>query len=232
MVIFLAGGTVLAQPKFSDPNVQPREAKNFTAIKVSGAFDVYITQSEEEALAVSAAEQKYLSQVKTEVKDGVLRIWYDAGSLKSWNTGKMKLKAYISFKDISRLQVGGACDVYVQGKIKLDNLKIDASGASDIKEGAWEIGKLSVDMSGASDVKMSGTVGKISVEASGASDFSGYNLVADYGDFKASGASDIQITVVKEFSAEASGSSDIRYKGSGMIKDVKTSGSSSISRRS
>ena len=46
----------------------------------------------------------------------------------------------------------------------------------------------------------------------------------------ASGASDIKITVNKELSAHASGASDVRYKGNGVIRDLKSSGSSSVSK--
>jgi hypothetical protein len=47
---------------------------------------------------------------------------------------------------------------------------------------------------------------------------------------KASGASDIKITVNKELSAQASGASDVRYKGERIIRDLKTSRSSSVSK--
>ncbi len=223
---------VIAQLTISDANAEPRAVTTFNAIKVSHAFDVYLVQGTEEGLAVSAADKKYLSYIKTESKDGVLKVWYDGGSLRNSNTGKMKLKVYISFSDISKLEVSGACDVYVKSVIKLDNLKLKLSGASDIREGTWHIGKLGVDMSGASDIVMRGTVGQLDINASGASDFSGYGLQVDYGNFNVSGVSDIKITVNKEFSAQASGNSDIKYKGQGVIRSVKTSGSSSITKRS
>jgi hypothetical protein len=79
---------------------------------------------------------------------------------------------------------------------------------------------------------LTGSVGQLNVEASGASDFKGFDLAVDFCTAKASGASDIKITVNKELSAEASGASDVRYKGSGLIRDIKTSGASSISKRS
>ncbi len=223
---------IMAQLTISDENAEPRAVAAFNAIKISHAFDVYLVQGEEEGLAVSAADKKHLSSIKTESKDGVLKVWYDDGSSRNSPTGKMKLKVYISFKTISKLEVSGACDVYVKSVIKLDDLKLKLSGASDIRQGTWHIGKLDVDMSGASDVVMQGTVGQININVSGASDFNGYGLQVDYGNFSVSGASDIKITVNKEFSAEASGNSDIKYKGQGVIKSVKTSGSSSITKRS
>jgi len=38
--------------------------------------------------------------------------------------------------------------------------------------------------------------------------------------------------VNKELSARASGASDIHYKGDGLIREIKTSGASNISKRS
>ncbi|HMK26827.1 MAG TPA: head GIN domain-containing protein [Chitinophagaceae bacterium] len=212
----------------NDPNAEVREAKNFHGISLSSAFDVYISQSNEEAVAVSAAEVKYREHIKVEVKDGILYVGYDSKGLR-WGSGNKKLKAYISFKQIDKLSISGACDVFIKGTLNADGLAINISGASDLK-GKIEVKKLSVDLSGASDITINGNATQLDVEASGASNFRGYDLVTDVCDARASGASDIKITVNKELSAHASGASDVRYKGNGVIRDIKSSGSSSVSR--
>jgi len=229
LLVMALYSTGLAQKTIQDPNAEVREAKNFQAIELSNAFDVYLTQSNEESVAVSASETKYRDKIKVEVRSGVLIIRYDNDG--KWNTGNKKLKAYISFKAINKLNVSGACDVYIVDSWKADNLKIDLSGASNLK-GKIDGQKLNVDLSGASDMTLSGSMGQLNIEASGASGFKGFDMVVDYCNAKASGASDIKITVNKELSAEASGASDVNYKGSGLIRDIKTSGASSISRRS
>ncbi len=213
--------------QINDPNAQVRQVKNFHGINVSNAFDVYINQSNDEAVAVSAASVKDREMITVEVKDGILYVGLHKDS--KWNTGKKKLKAYISFKQIDNLTVSGACDVFIAGILKADNLSINQSGASDIK-GKLEVVKLKVDLSGASDMTVTGKATQLSVEASGASDFKGYDLVTETCDAKASGASDIKVTVNKELSAQASGASDVKYKGNGTIRDIKSSGSSSVSR--
>lgn len=215
--------------QINDANAEVREAKGFRAINVSNAFDVYLTQSNQEAVAVSASEAKYKERIKVEVKDGTLFIKYDSEG-KFWNKGDKKLKAYISFKDIDKLNISGACDVFINGSIKTSNLDIKQSGASDLR-GKLEISnKLTIDLSGASDMQVTGNATTAIIEASGACDFKGYDLVTETCDARASGASDIKITVNKELSAQASGASDVHYKGSGVIKDLKSSGSSSVSR--
>ena len=232
LLVLLAGlflGAGLYAQEVNDPNAEIREAKNFHGINVSSAFDVYITQGNEEALAVSASEIKYRDMIRTEVKDGILVIKFESGF--RWTRGNKKLKAYISCKQIDKLTISGACDVYIKGVLKVDDLSLNQSGASDLK-GKLDIKKLTVDLSGASDIDVSGTASTLEIHAEGASSFKGFDLVTDICDAHASGASDIRITVNKELSAHASGASDVYYKGEGVIRDLKTSGASSVSKRS
>jgi hypothetical protein len=227
----LAALTVAAQKDIiNDPNAELRTvAGGFTTIKISGGIDLYLSQAEEEAVAVSANEQRYKDNIKTEVKDGVLRIYYDAE--KVWGNFKNKrLRAYVSFKTLEKIQAWGASDVQVSGIITATALEINMSGASDFK-GAVKVTDLKIDLSGASDVKISGIASKVTIAASGASDVKGYDLTTDFCTASASGASDINITVNKEIVASASGASDVFYKGDGVMKDIHASGASSVSKK-
>ncbi|MCW3120435.1 MAG: hypothetical protein JWM28_4517 [Chitinophagaceae bacterium] len=230
--LILICSAILAQ-QINDPNAEVREAKNFHAIKVSHAFDVYLTQSNEEGVAVSAADDEAKQHIKVEVDGGVLIISFDADKKfwKAWK-GNKKLKAYISFKTIDKIVASGACDFNIMGTVKAENLVVDFSGASDLR-GKIEIDNtLDVQLSGASDVELSGTASQLKAELSGACDFKGYELITDYCNISASGASGVKITVNKELSAKVSGASDINYKGDGLIRDLKSSGASSIKKRS
>jgi type 1 fimbria pilin len=229
--MFVLTGVTHAQTKeINDPNAEVRNVKGYHAIKVSNAIDLHLSQSNEEVVAVSASKEEYRSRIKTEIENGVLKIWYDNDQ--KWMKGDKKLRAYISFKTLDKLNASGASDVFVTGTIKSNDLEIHMSGASDFK-GAIEANSLTVDLNGASDMTITGgSVTSLKIEASGASDFTGYDLQADNCSAKASGASDIKITVNKELSAEASGASGVHYKGNGVIRDVKTNGASSISKKS
>ena len=223
-----------AQLTINDPNAETREARNFHAISISNAFDVFISQGNEEAVAVSASEEKFKQNIRVEVKNGVLEIWLEKEGKfwKGWNGNKMKLKAYISFKNIDKLTGSGACDIHIQGSIKADDLSVNLSGATDLKEGRIEAKKFSVNLSGACKVNISGAAEQLDLDASGASDFKGYDFAVNYCDVRASGASNINITINKELSAHLSCASDIYFKGDGLIKEIKTSGASNVSKRS
>ena len=76
-----------------------------------------------------------------------------------------------------------------------------------------------------------GNVQKLDVDASGGSDLAGFGLIADYVHLNASGGSDSEITVNKELSIVASGGSDVTYKGSASVKQIKSSGSSTVNHK-
>jgi len=229
-LLFLAcfAGLAVYSQNVNDANAEKREVGSFHGIHVSSAFDVYLTQGSEDAVAVSAADTKWRNRITVEVKNGILKIGYDSEG--RWGSGNKKLKAYISFKQIDELHVSGACDVFTSGEIKAPNLEIHLSGASDLKTKVAVSDKLTVEISGASDITIGGAATDLSIEASGASSFKGFDLVSDKCDPRASGASDIKITVNKELSAHASGASDVHYKGEGSIKNLHSSGASSVSK--
>ena len=161
----------------------------------------------------------------------IIRFDNDKKFWKGVDGDKMKLKAYISVKELHRLSVSGACNVVMEDGIKGDDLRINLSGASDL-QGKVDVKRLIVNISGASDMEIKGSALDVSVDVSGASDFKSFDLTTDVCIAEASGASSVAITVNKELSAQATGASDIKYRGGGVIKAIRTRGASSVSRRS
>jgi hypothetical protein len=232
--LLLIGGMASAQKVLvDDADAEPRAINgSFNAIHISGSIDLYLSQYETERMAVSASQQKYRDAIKTVVENGVLRISFDNNGWNwNWNSDKKKMKVYLSFKTLERIVATGSSDVVVTGTIQLSNLKIEMSGSSDFK-GNVAVQNLAVHLSGSSDARLSGKADNIKLHASGASDLKAYELIADYCEVDASGASDVNITVNKEIKVQASGASDVFYKGTAVITDIKNSGASTVSRRS
>ncbi len=208
-----------------DANAELRPVKGYHGVEVSNAIDLYLSQGDEETVAVSAKDIEWRNRIVTEVVDGILRIRLEG---KSWSVGNNKLKAYVSFTTLDLIKASGASDVYVDGVITGNQLSLGLSGASDFK-GAVRVGSLMLEQSGASDARITGVVsGKTTIRSTGASDVKGYDLVTDDCDVHASGASDIRITVNKELSADVSGASSVYYRGAGVVKDSHSSGASNV----
>jgi Putative auto-transporter adhesin, head GIN domain len=217
----------------NDANAEARTLSgSFNSIKISGGIDLFLSQGDNESAAVSASEQKFKDDIKTVIENNVLRIYYDGDRGLSWNKSwkNKKMRVYVSFKNIEKIEASGACDVQVAGVIKAASLLLNMSGASDFK-GKVQLENLKMELSGASDVKIGGTATAVKIESSGASDVKGDDLITDFCTAKASGASDISITVNKEITASASGASDINYRGNAQVKDKHASGASSVNKK-
>jgi hypothetical protein len=229
VAVLLTGISARAQ-KFliNDKNAEMRTVAAFSSIEVSSAISLYISQGDEVGVAVSSNTKDATDRIRTEVKDGVLKIWFDG---RGWNLrGDRKMKAYVSVNDLSSIKASGACDVSIMGVLKVNRLNVELNGASDMT-GQMECKELSLNLTGASDLKLKGNIGNLSAKLSGASSVKGWDLVTDFCEVNASGASAFNVVVNKEISAIASGASDIKIRGEGLIRDMKSSGASSISRK-
>ena len=253
-ILLLAGFALNAQEKTAivyDENAQVRKVPSFTAISVSSAIDLYLTQSNKNEVAVSATNDEIRDHIITEVVGGTLIIRLgDKGTWFSWRKwGNYKTKAYVSIKDIDALTASGASTVHLINTIESPKMRIKLSGASDFKgnikagvlmyqltgasdyKGQITANSIDIDGSGASSIELTGNVDDLAVEVSGASDAKLYNLTAKGAILRASGASSIGVTVTEILRANSSGASDINYKGNPNVKESNTSGASSIRRR-
>ncbi len=210
-----------------DGAAEDRNLSGFTTINLSSAFDVYISQGNQDAVAVSASDESATKRIKTYVSGGVLYIAFDAKGW-SWSSWKNnKLKAYVTVKHLEKLAVSGACNVSFVDAITSDRLFVSISGASDIK-GPVKVNSLKVGASGASNISLSGTATESDFNISGACSIKSIDLVTENCAVVASGASSIRLTINQSLKSNISGASDIRYKGTVSRFDTKSSGASSI----
>ena len=225
----LVFGVRAQETVIQDPNAELRPVKGYHGIRVSSAFDLYLSQGQDEKVVVSAKDLKMRDRIKTEVVDGILIIRLEGNW---WHMGNHKLKAYVSYTTLDEITASGASNVYVDGVITGDKLALNLSGASDFK-GAVRVGQLSLDQSGASDSYITGQVsGTATIHSSGASDVKGYELAVEDCSAHASGASDIRITVNKQLDADATGASSIYFKGGGVLRESHSGGASSVGHKS
>lgn len=214
----------------NDRNAQKREVRDFHGIEISSGVDLYLSQGNEEAVAVSASDPEHRDQIVTEVSGGILHIYVNIRVFHWGDWNHRHLKAYVSAKQIDQLTAHGGSDVFIQGAVHSDNLQVHLSGGSDFR-GKLDVGQLSVTQSGGADSYISGSARTLYVHTSGGSDYHGYDLSADNCEVEASGGSDIYCTVNKELKASAHGGSDIHYRGNGTLRDTSTGGGGSVSRR-
>src|SRR5687767_8329205 len=157
-----------------------RTARDFTAVKVGGVFEVEVTAGKDFSVEV-LADDNLLQYVKTEVHNGVLKI-ETTESIKSRNP----LRVRVSAPSITNLEASGASRVAVEG----------------IKDSSF-----GVDTSGASKISLSGATTALEVNVSGASHVDAEKLKTQTAAVEASGASKVSLFVTESLDSSASGAS-------------------------
>lgn len=195
---------------------EERTVSGFEAITVSNGIDVLLSQDTFEKVVVEADEniQKIL---KTEVKEGKLKIYLDESV---YNASQMKV--YVTLKHLKSLEGNSGSDVRSNGTINAETLKINASSGSDVKMEV-KCNQLILDSSSGSDLTVSGTAQLLKASSSSGSDLNAAKMVADKGEVSASSGSDLDVTVTKEVKAHASSGSDVTVYGKPAIRDTNRS---------
>lgn len=252
VLLLLTGILVYAQDTKNivyDTKAELRKVDEFKGIEVSNAIALYLSQGRKSAIAISAEENA--SNVKTEVVNGILKIYVEGNFWKKWRRSDKMVKAYVTVKNIEKIIANGASLIRITDKITSPDLKITLNGASNLKgdiksdilrldfSGAssstatLNCKTIRIDLSGASTGSFIGNADNLDIDVSRASNLKAYDLVATTCSAEASGGSSVKVNVTKEFTKlEASGASSIHYRGNAFVKNVESSGASSIKKDS
>lgn len=202
-----------------------RETPHFSAVSVSSAIKLVVTQDPGFEVVVSA-DDNLLTYIITEVSGNTLRIGVEPMTALR---GYKEITVYVSAPVFEKISCSGAAEVEGTGMLSQESLQIKCSGAGNVNLQV-ESNYLEVDGSGASDIRLEGTVRSLRADVSGASDMKSYGLECLMAEVGLSGASDIQITATENVTGKASGASSLNVRGGAQV-DVRTSGASSVASR-
>jgi hypothetical protein len=225
------GFSIYAQKVINDPNVQKRSVSGYHGVAISGSIELFLTQGNEESVAVSADDIKWRDKIVTEVKNGILRIHLEnEKSLRiEWGPNSRKLRAYVSVKNIDELKSSGSGKIHIEGKLTADKLDVSMSGSGNL-DGELAVNDLEVSISGSGNIDLTGKAQNSDFHISGSGNIRGYELANEVCKISISGSGNVKTTVNKELSARISGSGNVSIKGNGQVKDYTSSGSGKFHR--
>ena len=229
--VFILSAAIAQDKIVNDANAQVRAVSAFHAIKVSTGIHLYLTQSNEEKVAVSADNSEHRAKIVTEVVNGVLRIYYDnRHNWFSWNDDNRNLRAYVSCKTLDALNASSGAHVEVDGSIHSNTLALDFSSGAWFK-GSVNVSGLHIDEGSGAHSVISGSANDIKASASSGSHLDASALVTDKCDADASSGGHIDVNVSKTLSASASSGGHIYYRGDAVITSINTSSGGGVSKK-
>jgi len=207
-----------------------RNVSSFNGIKVSTGIDLYITMGTVEEVKI-VAEDDIIDNLITEVKDGTLRIYMkQSNNWFNWNSGNQTRKAYVTVKELQKIDASSGSDVQSENMLKGENLEVKASSGSDVTLDIY-YKSFSLDTSSGSDAKISGKTKNFKAEASSGSDINAQDLESSICRVSVSSGSDASVNVTDELYAKASSGADVRYYGNPQVKDIDESSGGDVSHK-
>lgn len=193
---------------------ETRKVSGFDAIEVDYPARVLVSQGNAESLKIEA-EDNLLPGLKTEVKNGKLRIYYKSADGEHVNPTKT-VTITITVKELSDVDFSSAGELIING-LKSDDLSVSLDGAGNIKLNDINTKSLNINLSGAGSASASGTTDDLSLNISGFGDFSGKELQSSKATVNISGAGGASVWAEDELSATISGAGSVNYFGSPQV---------------
>jgi len=200
---------------------EERSVSNFESVSVSSGIELLINQDSFEKVVVEA-DENIMKILRTEVKEGKLKIFMEEGVLHA-----KKMKVYVTLKTLKSLECSSGSETKSAGKINADNLSIHSSSGSEV---TMEVScsRLKAESSSGSNLKVSGTAQHVGADSSSGSDLIASELVAETGEASASSGSSIKIHVTKDIKAHCSSGAEISVSGNPATRDTDSSSGGSV----
>jgi hypothetical protein len=202
---------------------ESRTAGIFSSVDVSGNIDVYVTQDSASIVRVEA-DENLMEYIIIKTESDVLVVEPKDGYNLS---GSKHIKVYVSSPVFKKFEISGASSIECEGMLaSSESIAIQLSGASKTKL-ELRAPKISIDASGASTAIVKGQTKDLLIDCSGSSDAKCFELLSENADVDVNGASNADVFASVKLNAEASGASDVRYKGNAAVTQ-NTSGAGSV----
>jgi hypothetical protein len=228
LTLLFVAGTLAAQ---AQDWKKDRAVGPFTSLSVNSGIDVYLSQGDRErmTLEVKGVEE---DEVKAELRNGTLKLSIDRpGGWSGFSWGRNRsVKVYLTFRQLTNIQVNGGSDVESRGTLTFDNLNVQVNGGADLNL-ALKANELNIQTNGGADATLRGTVRVLNAEGTGGSDLMAEELRAEICNATSTGGSDVYVYATKEHHLKASGGSDLYYAGPARVVQKSKSGGADITAR-
>ncbi len=171
------------------------------------------------------ADDNLLKYIKTEIRNNTLKIYTDANIRRA----KSK-KVHVTSKDLKKISVSSAGDVFGQNRFTAKELYLSASSAGDIKLDI-EAKLIVCDISSSGDISLKGSTDELSADLSSAGDLNAYELKSRVATVSTSSAGNAKIFVTEELNASASSAGDIYFMDNPKKVDAHASSAGDIHKK-
>ncbi len=200
------------------------EVPSFIRVEVGGDVALTITEGELSTLTLTG-EENMLPHYEVVVRDDRLVIQPKLGGILHQTK---QIAGSITVPRLEGIEASGASEATAGAMVSATEVRLSSSGASKIKAGPITAPTVEVGTTGASAIETQGTTSTFRVSASGASTVVAPALTSERLELSVSGSAKVNARASREVKGSASGAAKVVVEGAPPVREVSTSGSSSL----
>jgi hypothetical protein len=200
---------------------ETRTVPNFHGVELDMSGDVEIKRADQYSLTVHAQES-VLPKIKTEVENGILRLYVDG---MMWSSSDIRFE--ISGPNLDAFQLDGSGTINVLDSLQGERLSFEVSGSGDMIATSLDASRVESRISGSGTVRLAGAARDVSVVVDGSGDVVAQDLRVENLEVDISGSGSVRCGVDRRIGGTISGSGGVYYTGSPSV-EVNVTGSGEV----
>lgn len=183
-----------------------RSVRSFNAIASNGNFEIILQEASQPGVQV-IGDENLMPFIDIDVDDRTLTL-----NSSRPITSDEGIKIYVSYKNLNRIDIGGANKVTAENPVRERSLDIEISGASMVDLNL-DVRNLDMNLSGAGFVTLSGRARNQNIEMSGVGNLEASELISERCRIAISGLGGAEVHVTESLEADVSGVGGVEYAG-------------------
>lgn len=187
---------------------------SFDRLELSGAARVTLVQGErDQAFVVGDTDAQ--KSVDVDLVDRLLII-RPAGGWKFWHSNKPQVQ--VEVRELRQLIISGASDLLAPGPLRADQLKLNISGAGNVRLDQLQVRQLVFAISGSGDGQLGGRVDDMALQISGKGKVVADRMQTKTARVSVSGLGNVVLWVTDDLNAHISGIGSVDYFGNPSVQ--------------
>lgn len=215
-------------PALAQTAPEVRSLAAFHALDVSSGIEVNLTSGATQRVEASADTPEFLARIKTEVREGVLKVSFEHKLNESWSKENRprNLRVNITAAPLSAIEASSGSKVVVKNAYAVNDFKLEVSSGATVTAPDFTAKSVQASVSSGGVANVSGKVQSLTVHASSGGEFKGQDVQAATCTADASSGGSIAVAVQGKLTAAASSGGGVRYAGSPQVTKHTSSGGS------
>jgi hypothetical protein len=226
LIAALAASVVLL-PSFAFAETKTLDIAQFHAVDVSSGIRAIVSGGKPLSVVADAKEAKDITDLRYEVRDGVLHLWYEwtIGDIFNWSNRDITVTIGVQQLDGLEASAGASIDAAV---VMGEDIDLEASSGASIKTTAIEGMFYAIEASSGARIETSGFCETADIDVSSGASVAAKTLDCRKVKLQASSGASVEITARDTIDAEVSSGGHAAVFGKPSVDHLETSSGGSV----